>query len=458
MRGRNFSMYRLFWKLFLSFWLALVVFAGGAVFAVSAYLDHAKAKQELRGREDGFRGMVVAAQLAADEKGYPGLLDWLRERDEDQLVPLLLLDRDGRDALGREVSAGVLARLQRHQQSAREGQPDARIPITLADGRHYWLMPDLQGASLSRLVARPKVIALQVLLAALSGGAVCFVLAWYLIAPIERLRKTAALYGAGDFRHRVGPSLGRRRDEIVDLAYAMDSMAERIGNLIQSQHTLLRDVSHELRSPLARAQAAVGVARQQAGEVADAEFDRIEMEMDRLNELIGQILSYYRLDAGQRPTAAEIQEFRLDELVAEVVEENQALAAEKQCAIGFRSAPAPSPFAGSEALLYSAFTNVVHNAVRHSPPGGRIEVALDRAEGEWKIEIDDQGPGIDPGLLERVFEPFVRADASRAKNTGGFGLGLAIAKRAVEYHGGHIAARNRAGGGLAMVMHLPVAR
>ncbi|HJW27576.1 MAG TPA: ATP-binding protein [Rhodocyclaceae bacterium] len=426
------------------------------VFAVSLYLDYANAKQESRVREDGSRGLVTAAQVAADGGGYAGLLAWVREQDAEQLIPLLLLDRDGRDVLGREVPLRVLARLQRHQQALREGQERRTPLLTLADGRQLWLMLDFQGASLSRLVSRPKVIALQLVLATLIGGAVCFLLAWYLISPIERLRKAAALYGAGDFRHRVGPSLGGRRDEIVDLAFAMDSMAGRIDKLIRSQHTLLRDVSHELRSPLARAQAAVGVARQQAGEVATPEFDRIEGEMDRLNELIGQILSYYRLDAGQRPGQEEPEAFRLDELMADVVEESRPLAAEKGCEIAWESPPPPAPVAGHEALVYSALTNVMQNAIRYSPAGGRIEVGLAAAgEAVWEMRISDAGPGVEPALLERIFEPFVRADASRAKNTGGFGLGLAIAKRAMEHHGGTIAARNREGGGLTLVMDLP---
>lgn len=447
-------MYRLFWKLFLSFWLALVLFAGGAIFAVSAYLEHANARQESRAPEEGFRGLVNAAQEAAHKSGYPGLLSWLRERDEDQLIPLLLLDREGRDALGREVSPRVVARLQRQMSPQDSGVSfERRPPLSLPDGRQYWLIPDFQGASLSRLVSRPKLVALQVVLATLIGGAVCFALAWYLIAPIERLRKAAALYGAGDFRHRVGPTLGRRRDEIVDLALAMDAMAERIDNLIQSQHTLLRDVSHELRTPLARAQAAVGVARQQAGSVAGPELDRIENEMDRVNELIGRILSYYRLDSGRRPV--ELQAFRLDELIAEVVEENRPTAAEKQCAIDFSPAPACS-LVGDEALIYSAVANVLQNAVRHSPAGCLIQVGLERSSpGDLRVVISDSGPGVEPDLLERIFEPFVRTDAARAKHTGGFGLGLAIAKRAIEYHGGSIAARNREEGGLAVTLRLP---
>lgn len=443
-------MYRLFWKLFLSFWLALLLFAGGAIFAVSAYLDHTR--QDPKAYEDGLRGLLASAQDAADG-GEAGLLAWVRARDEEFLVPLLVLDRDGRDMLGREVPLRVVARLHRQQHPPAGQPPERRTAILLPEGRQYWLFPDLQGASLGRLVSRPKVVALQLVLATLVGGAVCFALAWYLISPIERLRQTALLYGAGDFRQRVGASLGRRRDEIVDLALALDTMAERIDTLIQSQHTLLRDVSHELRSPLARAQAAVGVARQQAGGVAAAEFERIENEMERVNELIGSILNYYRLDSGRR--LAVMQPFNLDALVGEVVEENRPAAAARQCAIAFVPAAAAS-CVGDEALIYSALANVLQNAVRHSPPGGSVEVRLERAgQGGWRVEVADRGPGVAPALLERIFEPFVRADAARAKGTGGFGLGLAIARRALEQHGGSIAAHNREGGGLAVGMELP---
>lgn len=444
-------MYRLFWKLFLSFWLALILFAVGAIFAISAYLEHANARQD-RSQEEGFRGVVAAAQAAADAGAYPGLVAWVKERDGEQLIPLLLLDTSGKDALGREVPLRVLARLERLLANPAGGTSERRNLVALPDGRQLWLIPDFQGASLSRLVSRPKVMALQLVLATLIGGAVCFGLAWYLISPIERLRKAASLYGAGDFRQRVGPSLGRRRDEIVDLAFTLDAMAGRIDNLIQSQHTLLRDVSHELRTPLARAQAAVGVARQQAAGVAEPEFDRIESEMERLNELIGRILSYYRLDSGCRPQ--ETQPFRLDEMIAEIVAESRPEAAEKGCAIDL--APGPeAAFTGDEGLIGSAIANVLQNAIRYSPAGSRIQVALERTGEELRIAVGDAGPGIDPALLERIFEPFVRADASRTKHTGGFGLGLAIAKRAVEFHGGRIEARNRDGGGLAVTLSLP---
>jgi len=449
-------MYRLFWKLFFSFWLALLLFAGGAIFAVSSYLEHANARQESRIRDEGFEGRLADVQMAADRGGKPGLLAWAQETDEEQLVPFFLLDKDAHDILGRDVSSRANARFQRTLHPREGQQPERRAAVFLPDGQQYWLIPDLQGATLSRLVSRPKVIALQLILATFIGGAVCFALAWYLISPIERLRKAALLYGAGDFKNRVGPTLGRRRDEIVDLAFAMDAMAEQIDALIQSQHTLLRDVSHELRTPLARAQAAAGVARQQTGDAAGPELDRIELEMDRLNELIGQILSYYRLDSSQR--LGQMQLFRLDETIREVVEENRPAAAEKQCEIEFAPAPEVS-FTGDEALIYSALGNIVQNTVRYSPPHSRIQVGLERSgDGNLKVDISDAGPGVDPDLLERIFEPFVRVDAARSKNTGGFGLGLAIAKRAIDYHGGSIVARNRKTGGLLVTLQLPAKR
>ena len=441
-------MYRLFWKLFFSFWMALLLFSGGAIFAVSSYIEHANARYR-----DGFETVVAEAQTVVSKNGQTGLQEWTAQRDEERAVPFYVVDNAGIDILKREVPPHVAARLLRIL-NPKDGQlVDKRFSISTPDGQAWWLLPDVQGTTLSRLVSRPKVAALQLLLATLIGGIVCFALAWYLISPIEKLRRAALLYGSGEFRHRVGPSLGKRKDEIVDLAFAMDTMAEHIDTLIKSQHTLLRDVSHELRSPLARAQAAIGLARQQAGEAAAPEFENIETEMERLNELIGRILSYYRLDSGQRQAGRQV--FLLDELIREVIDEIRPITDEKQCRVDFNPVQ-EAAFLGDETLIYSAVSNILQNTVRYSPVGSTIQAGLDRTEnGKWRIEISDSGPGVDPELLCRIFEPFFRADASRAKDTGGFGLGLAIARQAVESHGGTIAARNRKSGGLAVTILLP---
>ncbi|HTY98922.1 MAG TPA: ATP-binding protein [Rhodocyclaceae bacterium] len=457
-------MSRLFWKFFLSFWLALMVFAAATLVAASLYVDKTRERHEGAQPFDRMESIFSTAQAAADG-GMESLRGWARQVDQEELVPLLVLDRDGHDILQREVSARALARLRRHQAlpppgppPEEEGEnrppPNEHPPIRLPDGSEYWLQPDFQGANLSRLISRPRVVAIPLILSTLVGGLVCLLLVRYLAAPIERLRKAATAYGGGDFSHRVGPSLGRRRDEIVDLAFTLDHMAERLDALLRSQQTLLRDVSHELRSPLARLQAALGLIRQRGGAIGEAELDRFEREAERLNDLVGQILSFSRLDSGVRAVAQETLD--LAQLVAEAVEDTAIEA--RNCRLHFEPAP-ELPLRGDAMLLHSAFDNILRNAARHAPAGSEVTVSA-AIDGDWyEVRIADRGPGVPEAMLDRIFEPFVRVDEARTAPAnglaGGFGLGLAIARRAIAAHGGTIAARNRPQGGLVMTIRLP---
>ena len=444
---------RLFWKLFLTFWLALLLFAVGVLYAASAYLDATRTRYDGPGGRERGDPTFNVAQAAASE-GYAALQAWARHIDATELVPVLVMDANERDILEREPSARALGRLafiQKNYKDNAERERRRRPPVVLPDGREYWLIPDFQSASLSRLISRPHVVAAQLILATLIGAAVCLALAAYLTAPLRRLREATVAYGSGDFSHRVTPTLGGRRDEIVDLAQSLDTMAERIDALIAAQRGLLRDVSHELRSPLARAQVAVGLARQRSGGVAEAELKRIDSEMERLNELIGRIIDFSRLDAGLSPIRHDA--LRLEQLVADVAEDARIEADAKQCHIS-ATLPEQAPYSGDVALLASAIENVVRNALRHSPVGGEIRIELAREAGGWCLGVADQGPGIPEALLTRVFEPFFRVDDHRNPQ-GGIGLGLAIARQAIVAHGGRIELNNRTEGGLQVSIHLP---
>jgi two-component system sensor histidine kinase CpxA len=365
------------------------------------------------------------------------------------------MDTQEKDLLGREPSVRALSRLAFVTQNyARESDDKRkRFPLVLPDGHEYWLIPDFQSATLSRLISRPRVVATQLVLATLIGAAVCLALAAYLTAPLRRLREATIAYGSGDFSHRVAPTLGKRKDEIVDLAQSLDTMAERIDALIGAQRGLLRDVSHELRSPLARVQVAVGLARQRVGDQAEDELARIDTEMDRLNELIGRIIDFSRLDAGLQPTRND--DLRLEQIVADVAADVRLEAQAKGCAIT-SWLPENAPIKGDAALLASAIENVLRNALRHSPIGGEIVLNLGRDATQWTIAILDQGPGIPEELQTKVFEPFFRVDDHRNPQ-GGIGLGLSIARQAIAAHGGRIELKNRTPGqGLEVSLHLPI--
>ncbi|HYP68540.1 MAG TPA: ATP-binding protein [Thiobacillaceae bacterium] len=444
---------RLFWKLFLSYWAALILFAAGTLIAASSYIEHTRAGHDKLDPQQRFQSHLRDARAAA-ARGIDNLKHWASRIDGDELVPLLLLDRDGHDLLGRETPERSLIRLQRLRMREQLNATDSR-EIRLADGREYWLVPDFEGATLRRFISRPRVMAVPLVLAALVGGLVCLLLARYLTSPVARLRRATQAYASGDFSQRASPALGGRRDEIVDLAHAMDDMAERLDLMLKSQSALLRDVSHELRSPLARVQAALGLARQRGG--AEGELDRIERETERLNELIGAILSFSRLESGVRTPARELID--LDQLLAEVV--SNANLESKQRQVRVQSVDvAQAPYLGDPLLLHSALDNILRNAVHHAPENSAIEVSLTTdteqgAKGGYIIRIRDHGPGVPEDMLDHIFQPFVRATAPQAGQAGGIGLGLAIARRAVEAHNGTVRAENHPDGGLLVTVCLP---
>jgi signal transduction histidine kinase len=303
---------------------------------------------------------------------------------------------------------------------------------------------------------RPKVIAVPLLLATLASIFGGLLLARYLVVPLLRLRQATMAYAAGDLSHRVAPGFGSRRDEIVDLAVAMDHMAEHLDAQMESKRALLRDVSHELRSPLARIQAALGLARQSGCNAGPEEIDRIQHEINRLNDLIGAILANSRLDTGLQPTLHESLE--LADLLEEAAESARVQANLRHVQIGVECST-EGRFSGDPMLLYSAFENVLSNAVRHSPDSSRITVHLSEIRGpdghaEHLVQVRDQGPGVPESMLEAIFNPFVRVDPTK---NNGLGLGLSICQRIVQTYNGRITAENHPDGGLLVSIHLPQA-
>jgi signal transduction histidine kinase len=235
------------------------------------------------------------------------------------------------------------------------------------------------------------------------------------------------------------------------LARDFDAMAERIQALVTDKETLLRDVSHEFRSPLARIRVALALAQRSANEAAQADLQRIEQESERLNDLVGQVMTLSRLKSR---TNLRRERLRLDELAADVV----ADARFEQPKANIEVAADPTEFDGERAGLKSAIENVVRNALTYSTLDQPIEVRLERGPRELVLRVLDRGPGVPEEDLERIFEPFYRADISRDQQQDGQGIGLAIAARVMELHGGGVRARNRPGGGLEVVLWLPASQ
>ncbi|WP_237714082.1 sensor histidine kinase [Novosphingobium sp. Rr 2-17] len=283
------------------------------------------------------------------------------------------------------------------------------------------------------------------------------VMAWYLVAPIRRLRQGFERLSAGDLSVRLVPGMGRRHDEIADLARDFDVMASQLEQSIQGREQLLHDVSHELRSPLSRLQLAIALARQDRSQV-DASLDRIEYEGRRLDSVVRELLSLARAESENSPgedyfDLAALLESVLADARFEAEAAGVGIVSDIEAAGAGDSAPS---LRGNTELVRWALDNVVRNALRFSTRGQRVHVKLayDEATARYEIDIVDEGPGAPESVLPTLFEPFVRADETNA----GFGLGLAVAKRAVSAQGGTIEASNRPSAGLGVHITLPAGR
>ncbi|WP_394779949.1 ATP-binding protein [Undibacterium sp.] len=276
-------------------------------------------------------------------------------------------------------------------------------------------------------------------------------LAWYMSKPIRNLRSAFVELASGKLETRVGKSMGSRRDELADLGREFDLMAGKLHVLMEGQRQLMHDVSHELRSPLARLQAAIGLARQQP-EKMEATLDRLEGESIRMDRLVGELLTLSRIEAGV--TGAN-EEIGMGDLVAEVVENGSFEAEANHRTLEF-TGDAEVIVMGKFELLYRALENVVRNAIKHTDEGTTVTVAstADREHGVLKISVLDHGSGVPDEEITAIFEPFFRgSQTTRAQQ--GYGLGLTIAKRVLLAHGGSIHASNLAAGGLCVEIVLP---
>lgn len=281
--------------------------------------------------------------------------------------------------------------------------------------------------------------------------ATALALAWYVAKPIRGLRAAFSAAAGGNLDVRLRPVMGDRNDELADLGRDFDHMADRLRNSMNGQRRLLHDVSHEMRSPLARLQAAVGLMRQRHGD--EPATSRMEEEIVRIDRLVGDLLTLSRLEAGELTGAVE--PIDMQELVRGVVSDADFEAAAERRRVIWRHESAGT-VAGRPEMLHGAIENVVRNALKHAPqtPEVWVETSVDEAGGRYTLRVLDSGHGVPEGELAGLFTPFFRAAGAGAD---GYGLGLAIARRSIEAHGGSIGAGNRAEGGLAVTIVLPLA-
>jgi two-component system, OmpR family, sensor histidine kinase CpxA len=447
----------LFWRIFLSFWVAQALIIVAVIVLTLV----------LRPRSSTWEALRITALndavAAYEQGGDTQLRKYMDELDATQHVRAYLFNEEGTELSHRtppdwaiRVAAGgpraphdgfiiPAPPVQRDSRSSSDGLHRYTIVIGLPPGPRVFFGP--RGMPIRWLV-----------IAVICSGLVCYFLSWFMTKPIIRLRAATRQLAAGDLSARSGAPTSRGRDEVAGLMRDFDAMAERLETLMKAQSRLLNDISHELRSPLARLNVALGLARQRSSVESADMLERIELEASRLNELIGRILTLARLEDGeQRVPQTPVP---LDEIVLNVAEDAEFEAQARHCHVHVQIPEGNWGVRGNASLLHSAVENVVRNAIRYTQERTTVEIELVSEDGAQEpaavLRVNDSGPGVPEAALKKVFEPFYRLDDARGRQTGGVGLGLAITERAVRFHGGRVSAHNRAEGGLRVEIRLPL--
>jgi two-component system sensor histidine kinase CpxA len=447
----------LFLRIFLSFWMAQAMFVVLAILVTLAFRPRASTWEALR------TTALNDAVNAYEEGGEGHLRQYMDNLEKTQNVRAYLFDEHGIEISRRGAPDWAMRVAKGGPRVPHDGflfpaPPVQRDSRASSDGQHRYTIV-LGFPPGPRVFIGPRGVPITgLIIGVITSGLVCYLLSWYLTKPIVRLRTATRQLAAGDLTARTGAPLSKRSDEVAGLMRDFDAMAERLETLVNAQSRLLNDISHELRSPLARLNVALGLARQRSGVGSTDMLDRIELEASRLNELIGRILTLARLEDGeQRVPQTPVQ---LGELVANVAEDAEFEAQERHCHVHTVIPEGDWGVRGNDSLLHSAVENVVRNAIRYTQEGTSVEIELvcvsSSGSPEAMLRVSDSGPGVPADALEKLFEPFYRLDDARGRLTGGVGLGLAITERAVRFHGGKVSAYNRVEGGLCVDIRLPL--
>jgi two-component system sensor histidine kinase CpxA len=427
----------LFAKILVWFWFSLAITVIGSAL-ISALVVNDTDRRAPVGRLVQFQ--LEEARAAYESGGRPGLqafVDRIRDVYDAQAI---LTDDSGRDLLTNADRSDLVRKARLRPRAVFFRVAPTMVARAAEDGK-FWFFFVVNRANIGSWFITPEhlwVIAVAVLL--------CYWLAFHLTQPVRLLQKAVERFGHGDFSARVGSDRG---DELGQLARTFDRMADRIETLLAAERRLLLDISHELRSPLARLGVAVELARM--GDDPDAQLNRIQKESDRLNTLVGELLQVTRAEGD--PSSLRAEAVRLDQLVKQLVDD-AAIEAEARGTAVTVAETLPVTMQGDPELLRRALENVIRNAIRYSPPDMPVEVSLARRNGHAVVSVRDHGPGVPEDALPRIFDAFYRVESDRNRASGGAGLGLSIARRAIELHRGSIRARN-AHPGLCVEMELP---
>ena len=447
----------LYLKIFIWFWVAMIII-NVATFAIFALTRPTPIRRSWRDLTQVGPNAQRAAEIY-EQSGAAALTAALQATEKSSGVSATFFDESGKELSGRTAPPGAGELILRAAES-REVEFNfagretiVARPVVSSKGQRYMYVAHIPRPPFQQTL-QPQLLRLLVIL--VIGGIFCFWLARYLTTPLLKLRTTTNELAEGNLGARVADRLTKRRDEVGQLGRDFNGMAQRLESMVKAQQRLLGDISHELRSPLARLGVALGLARQRSGAEATGALDRIERESDNLNEMISQLLELTRLESGtdvRKRTVIDLASLVRDvaedaDYEARGVNRSVQVVWTERCSIN-----------GIEDLLRSAVENVVRNAVRFTPEGTAVEVALQKQNGSGTnfalISVRDHGKGLPEESLEKIFHPFYRAEDARDRQSGGgTGLGLAITERAVRMHGGTVKAANAKDGGLSVEMRL----
>lgn len=453
---------KLFLKIFLWFLAAVAVSNAVIYFVTKTFQTEPLISRFQRSTNNQMTIYGGTATQIAHAEGESGLRIYLARLQGEMSRKVNLVASDGALWFGEhneilepdEIVKRTLASGQVETDFAPEERSLGAAPVDFPDGRRFVLVLQWDRGSPPAIFWGSGVGYLRLAGVLLAGIIMCWLLALYLTSPIRKLREATNKLAEGDLSTRVADRVGRRRDEIADLARDFDAMAERIEGLVSSQQRLSRDVSHELRSPLARMNVALEIAKQKSNGDTSTVFQRIESESQRLNDMISRLLTLSKLESGSKDF--DRRELNLRSLVEQVAADADFEANAKNRSVKVTQAD-ECRVVGSDSLIRSAVENVLRNAIRYTKEGTAVEVSLANVNGKATVRIVDHGEGVPEVELANLFRPFYRVGEARDRGSGGTGLGLAIAQQAIIAHDGKITAKNE-GDGLAVEIVLDSAK
>lgn len=445
----------IFWKIFLSFWAAMILITLATALLMGMLWESNRLEEHLK----AVRLHKAETALSIYESGGNAALSrWLQKQKHPKPGAFFLIDENNSDVLGRALPPSVMGLLAGKQPSTDPPGFDIQTLEGLNGHYRYIALDPPERLLRERLRSGhqglpPRLRIISILVSLLVTGIISYVLARNITSPVRALQRAARKISSGDLKVRVQSLIGKRHDELGQLSADFDRMAEQIERLLLTQRRMLGDISHELRSPLARLLVALELARKSAGQAASTEHDRIETEANRLEDLIGQVMALVRLQGDQADFNRE--NISLAELLGQIVQDADFEAQPQDKAVRLKVL-ADCRVNVNEELIYSALENIVRNALRYTRANSGVEVSLEPEKDAALIRVRDHGVGVAAQAIAHLFEPFYREAQARDRASGGYGLGLAIAERAIHLHNGTISATNAKNGGLVVEIRLPI--